>query len=550
MAADKNSDILISIVIVNYKVPQCLIEALHSIRLAKYSDRSEVIIIDNASGDNSREIVTSQFGEVQWIQLKTNIGFGKACNIGVEAAHGRYLLLLNPDTVISPNTLSDAVEFMESHPQAGLMGPKILNPDGTLQLSCRRSVPTPSVAFYYFAGLSHLFPRSRRFGRYHLTYMDENETAQVPVISGSFMFMKRELFNEIGGFDKRFFMYGEDIDLCYRISKTGHEVWYCPEIKIVHRKGKSSSKRRLRSRVDFYEAMIIFSHKYRGEQKTFFPWWLMWVGVVFQAVLNIGSIIMRSLAAILLDAGVINLAVWAELSQRISPQLVSAWRSGASTEQFFAAFGPGQLSLYTKESMLPLMGMHAAITVIVIFLFLYNGIYSSRQYSVKNLFFSWALASALVLSGLYFLTDYGMAGLMDYGTALAITVLAAIFWREALPPVFKSLKRLVVPPERAVIVGHGDEVTQYIKDVDSRRNSPKITGVVLIEQGENQLAKPQGQIEGYPILGSNITLAQTLSSNKADVLLIAASRPRYSEIINILVQHRNKGIEIRWEAME
>ncbi|MCL2219238.1 MAG: glycosyltransferase [Chitinispirillia bacterium] len=550
MPTDKNSDILISIVIVNYKVPQCLIEALHSLRLAKYYDRSEVIIIDNASGDNSREIVTSKFGEVQWIQLRTNIGFGKACNIGVEAARGRYLLLLNPDTVISSNTLEDAVEFMESHPGAGLMGPKILNPDGTLQLSCRRSVPTPSVAFYYFAGLSHVFPKSRRFGRYHLTYMDEDETAQVPVISGSFMFMKRELFNEIGGFDKRFFMYGEDIDLCYRISKAGREVWYCPEIKIVHRKGKSSSKRRIRSRVDFYEAMIIFSRKYRGEQKTYFPWWLMWLGVVFQAVLNIGSIVMRSLAAILVDAGIINLAVWASFELRLGPRFMWACSTlwdGKDQELFFIKRGFPHVSLYDTEPLLQLTGVHAAVTVAMIFMFLYNGVYSARQYSARNLFFSGILASALIISGVYFLTDYYIEGMACTGVALAVAILTALFWREALPPVFKGLKKLVVPPERAVIVGHGEEVLQYIKSINTRRGGPKVAGIVLMGEEENS---GHGEMEGYPILGEINTLTQALSTNKADVLLIAASRPKYAEIINLLVQYRNRGIDIRWEAME
>jgi len=537
MQTDRNNDILISIVIVNYKVPQCLVEALHSLRLAKHYDRCEVIIVDNASGDNSREAITSEFGEVQWIQLKANIGFGKACNIGAEAARGRYLLLLNPDTVISENTLASAVEFMEAHPNAGLMGPKILNPDGTLQLSCRRSVPTASVAFYYLSGLSHVFPKSRRFGKYHLTYMDEDETAQVPVISGSFMFMRRELFNEVSGFDKRFFMYGEDIDLCCRISKAGYEVWYYPDIRIVHRKGKSSSKRRIRSRIDFYEAMIIFSRKYRGEHKTFFPWWLTWVGVVFQGVLNIGSIIARSLAAMLIDAGVINLAVAVGLATRFTPQPALLLEE----------------SLYMTEPVLPLIGAHAALTAIVIFMFLYNGVYSARNYSAKTLLFSGILGSALVLSGVHFLTDYDMA---DFGVALVLATLAAIFWREALPPVFRGLRRLVIPRERAVIVGHnGGDIAQYIKRMDGRRDSPQITGIVVIGRdmdeprasGQSRLG---GQIEGYPVIGGIDSLAQALSTNNADVLLIAASRPWYSEIINILVQYRNKGINIYWEAME
>jgi GT2 family glycosyltransferase len=503
---------------------------LHSLRLAKYYDRSEVIIIDNASGDNSREIVTSRFNEVQWIQLKTNIGFGKACNVGVEAARGRYLLLLNPDTVISSNTLASAVEFMESHPKAGLMGPKILNPDGTLQLSCRRSIPTPSVAFYYFAGFSYLFPKSRRFGRYHLTYMDEDEAAQVDVISGSFMFMKRELFNEIGGFDKRFFMYGEDIDLCYRISLAGHEVWYYPQIRIVHQKGKSSSKRRIRSRVYFYEAMIIFSRKYRNLQDTFFPWWLMWAGIVFQATLNIGTIIMRSVAALLIDVAAINAAMfagWAALPQFAPP---IPWRGGG---------------VDSVAPLLPLAGTLALVSLTFIIVFLYNGIYSARQYTVKNIFFSGVLCSALTLSGIHFLTGYSAAG---FGIALAFALPATIVWREALPLVIKGLKGRIFAPESALVVGHDEDVIRYIGKMDAR-HGPRIAGVVRIG-GEGGYGFGGGQIEGYPVLGGIDNLAEALSGVKADVLLIAASKPWYSEIIDILVRYRNSGIDIRWEAME
>lgn len=405
MTTDKNNDILISIVIVNYKVPHCLVEALRSLRLADLYDRSEVIIVDNASGDGSREIVTSQFEEVRWIQQKSNIGFGKACNVGVAKACGKYLLLLNPDTIISPNTLSRAVEFMEAHPKAGLMGPKILNPDGSLQLSCRRSIPTPTAALYYFTGLSWLFPKSTRFGRYHLTYMDEDEDAQVEVISGSFMFMRRELFTQIDGFDKRFFMYGEDIDLCYRISRAGYEVWYYPQIKIVHLKGKSSAKRRIRSRIYFYEAMIIFSRKYHDTQETYFPWWLMWAGIIFQGALNIGAIIAHSAAAVTLDLAVINSALWAWLSQAARP------------------------SLYADGMLRPAICAHLPASIIFVTLFLYNGIYSAKDYSLKNTFLSGILGSAVIMSWIHFMTDYDLG---TFGTALGLSVFLTIFWRVIL----------------------------------------------------------------------------------------------------------------------
>ncbi|MDR2591535.1 MAG: glycosyltransferase family 2 protein [Chitinispirillales bacterium] len=520
-----NKDILISIVIVNYKVPYCLIEALHSLRLAALYDRCEVIIIDNASGDGSREIVASKFQEAQWIQLKANVGFGKACNIGVAAARGEYLLFLNPDTVISANTLSDAVEFMEAHPKAGLMGPKILNPDGTLQLSCRRSIPTPSVAFYYFAGLSSLFPKSKRFGRYHLTYMDEDKTALVDVISGSFMFMRRALFNEIGGFDKRFFMYGEDIDLCYRITHAGHEVWYYPQIKIVHQKGKSSAKRKVRSRFYFYEAMIIFFSKYRKLQEMVFPWWLIWVGIVFQGTLNIGSIIARSVVALLMDTVAINAAAWVGLSP-LAERLVGE-------------------SVYGGERILPLVGMHALLSFAFLFLFVYNGIYTAKNYSIKNIIFSGLLSCSLFLSGVHFLTPYSVE---SFGMAAVLALIASILWREALPLLVKSLRGRIFAPENALVVGHDDDICRYIKGTDGKRGVPRVAG--LIRLGQSSDAPEKALIEGYPVLGGMGDLAQALSGSKANVLLIAASRPWYSEIINILVEHRDSGVEIRWVAME
>jgi GT2 family glycosyltransferase len=500
------------------------LEALRSLSLATYYDRCEVIIVDNASGDNSREIVTAQFQEARWIQLKTNIGFGKACNIGAEAARGRYLLLLNPDTVISSNTLVSAVEFMEAHPKAGLMGPKILNPDGTLQLSCRRSIPTPSVAFYYFTGLSHVFPKSRRFGRYHLTYMDENETAQVDVLSGSFMFMRRDIFDIIGGFDKRFFMYGEDIDLCYRVRQTGYEVWYYPPIKIVHQKGKSSSKRLIRSRIYFYEAMIIFSRKYRNIQEAYFPWWLMWAGIIFQAALSIGAILARSTAAVLLDLAAINGAMWAGLS--LLPSLLD------------------EPPLYGAVPLWRIIGTQALISCAFILMFAYNGVYSARQYSVKNIFLSGVLTSAFVISGIQFLTDYSVAG---FGAAAALAVLLTSVWRGALMCTVKGVKRLLFAPEKALIVGHDPNIAEYIRNIEkqNKRSGPKIAGVIRL--GRDGGAE---QIEGYPVLGGAADLGQALEREKIDVLLIAAAQPWYTDIINILAGYRNKGVNIRWEAME
>ena len=158
----------------------------------------------------------------------------------------------------SDENISASVDLWVSS-QLGIMGPKILNPDGTLQASCRRGFVTPLVAFYYFIGLSKLFPKSRRFGKYHMTFLDPEKTEEVDAVSGSFMFLKRSLYLELKGFDEQFFMYGEDLDLCWRAREHGFSVWYHPATQIIHRKGKSSAKSIFRSRMSFYEAMIIFS---------------------------------------------------------------------------------------------------------------------------------------------------------------------------------------------------------------------------------------------------------------------------------------------------
>lgn len=508
---------LISIVIVNYKVPYCLQEALRSLRQTELYDRSEVIIVDNASGDNSKEIVISEFPEVRWIQLKSNIGFGKACNVGVHHASGQFLLFLNPDTVISSNALSQAVRFMENHPETGLLGPKILNPDGTLQLSCRRSFPTPLVAFYYFSGLSRLFPKSKRFGRYNLTYMDEKGTAQVDAISGSFMFMRLELFREIGGFDERFFMYGEDIDLCFRIRQKGYQIWYHPQIQIIHLKGKSSAKRQIRSRIYFYDAMIIFTRKYQAVQGGFFPSWLVSFGILLQATLNIGATLFRSFTACLIDLFVLNGTLWGSVALQYS-------LSGKASPYLTGPFGA-------------LVEMHILLSLVFVFMFFYNGVYSIKDYTRKNAFFSGVLSSALFMSGVYFLSPFSKIAFAVSTIAAALFLLA---WREVLPRITRQLRHVIFAPERLLVVGDGSVAHQLIRNIEANRN---VSIVGVLKQPGSELG---GEVEGYPVLGKIEDLMKVLECTEVDALLIASSEPWYSKIIEAISLPKNRNLQIRW----
>lgn len=252
----------LSIIIVNYNVKEFLLNLLESINHATKDLNLEIIVIDNNSLDGSTQAVSKKYPNVIVIENKENVGFGSANNQGLEIAKGKYLLLINPDTIVKENTLILTIKFLEENPQAGLVGCKVLNPDGSLQLPCRRSFPGPWVSFTKVMGLSKLFPRSKLFAKYNLTYLDENESYEVDAVSGSFMMLSREAYEKVGGFDTDFFMYGEDLDICYRIQKAGFKVYYFSETEIIHYKGESTKRSKIDETKIFYNAMHLFVRKH------------------------------------------------------------------------------------------------------------------------------------------------------------------------------------------------------------------------------------------------------------------------------------------------
>lgn len=254
----------ISVIIVSYNVRDMLGNCLESLEHAcsGVEQGVEVIVVDNHSQDGTVALLRPRYSKVRWIPLEHNTGFGSGCNRGASQARGELLVFLNPDTLVEKDTLSEMWNLFSTEKKLGIAGCRILNSDDTLQLACRRSFPTPLTAFFKFVGLAKLFPRSKVFGRYNLTYLDEFSDHEVDAVSGSFMCMRKSLFQKVGGFDTDFFMYGEDLDLCYRVQKMGFQNLYTPRTSIVHFKGQSSRSRPLRSLFHFYQAMVIFSHKH------------------------------------------------------------------------------------------------------------------------------------------------------------------------------------------------------------------------------------------------------------------------------------------------
>ena len=252
---------VLSVIIVNYNVKYYLEQCLESVRRASRGLQVEVFVVDNLSTDGSIAYLKERFPEVIYIENRENVGFARANNQAIRQSSGRYVLLLNPDTIVAEHTFTDFIHFMDQHPEAGGAGAYMLRTDGTFALESRRGLPTPFVAFCKMSGLASLMPKSRVFGRYYMRYLDENQANEIEVISGAFMWLRREALDKAGLLDEDFFMYGEDIDLSYRIVKSGYKNYFLPS-RMLHYKGESTEKSSYRYVYTFYQAMQLFFNKH------------------------------------------------------------------------------------------------------------------------------------------------------------------------------------------------------------------------------------------------------------------------------------------------
>lgn len=262
----------LGIIIVNWNTAQLLERCLTTVYASQGKFSFEVVLVDNASSDNSVQMVRDKFPQVRLIACSENYGFPKGNNIGLRELgyHGkgnvsadapRYALLLNPDTEVPEKSFYEMLQFMDSRPEIGVAGPKLLLPDGSLDKACRRGFPTPMVSFYHYSGLAKLFPNNPRFGRYNMTFADIDQELEVDSVVGAYMQVRKECIEAVGIMDEVFFMYAEDIDWCYRIKAAGWKVWYHPAVIVYHVKRAASSQNPV-AQFEFWRAMLIFYRKY------------------------------------------------------------------------------------------------------------------------------------------------------------------------------------------------------------------------------------------------------------------------------------------------
>lgn len=271
----------LGIVIVNWNTVDYLARCLETVFASQGDFNFKVVVVDNASDDGSPQIVRERFPDAQLIASDENLGYPKGNNVGLRALgyHDagevdedapRYALLLNPDTEVPPDALYRMVQFMDSRPDVGIAGPKLILPDGSLDKACRRGFPTPMVSFYHYSGLAKLFPKNERFGRYNMTFADPDDNLEVDSVVGAYMQIRKDCIEAVGLMDETFFMYAEDIDWCYRVKQAGWSVWYHADVTVHHIKRAASRKSR-KAQFEFWRAMLIFYRKHFRAQT---PIWM------------------------------------------------------------------------------------------------------------------------------------------------------------------------------------------------------------------------------------------------------------------------------------
>lgn len=297
--------IKLSIVIVNYNVKFFLEQCLQSVERALEGISAEVFVVDNASVDNSMQMVAEKFPWVIAIENKANVGFSKANNQAIRLSKGAYVLLLNPDTVVEENTFKQVLSFMDKHEDAGALGVKMIDGKGNYLPESKRGLPTPMVAFYKMFGFTALFPKSKRFAKYYLGHLSENQNQEVEILAGAFMLMRASTLEKSGLLDEDFFMYGEDIDLSYRILKAGYKNYYCADTSIIHYKGESTKKGSLNYVYVFYNAMVIFAQKHFSQSYARFFGLFIHLAIYLRAGLSIFKRFLQAISLPALDAALL-----------------------------------------------------------------------------------------------------------------------------------------------------------------------------------------------------------------------------------------------------
>lgn len=504
----------LSIIIINYNVKEFLQNLIHSLQKALSKITHEIIVVDNASDDGSVEFIREKFPQINLIVNKTNVGFSKANNEALKVSKGKFILLINPDTIVSEDTITKMIDFINQYPEVGLAGCKILNPDGSLQLACRRSFPGPWTSFCKVTGLSTLFPKSKLFAKYNLTYLDENSTYEVDAISGSFMMMKREAYEKVGGFDEQFFMYGEDLDLCYRIQKNGYKVFYYPGTQIIHYKGESTKRSSLDETKYFYNAMNLFVKKH------FSSFYL--VEIILRSAIGFRKIFAflgrrkLSLIAVLLDIVFFNTCLI--LAEKLYLRFTQ-WHG-------FPEFS------YPLILVIP-VSIHIIVAALI-------GVYRKNSFSVLRNTGAILISFFIISSLTFFFKQFAYSRAVFLITYIFLLT-SLTLWRIILKLFFKVGLEFTPSRKRTLVVGT-NKTAAMIAD----KLQKKFVDDHIIQGFIGYSHKDIGnELEGYEVVGSIDNINKVIADKKINEVIFSPDELSYNKMMSIVANNTSDGVDFK-----
>ncbi|MCB2194774.1 MAG: glycosyltransferase [Bacteroidetes bacterium] len=503
----------LSIIIVNYNVRHFLEQCLISVFNASGNINTEVFVVDNNSVDGSCAMIKERFPQVTLIENKKNVGFSSANNQAIQKASGEYILLLNPDTVVEENTFEKCLQFMDSNSDAGGLTVRMIDGKGNFLPESKRALPTPIVSFYKIFGFARLFPKSKRYAKYYLGHLSENDTNEIEILPGAFMFLRKETLVKIGLLDEDYFMYGEDIDLSYRIKQAGYKNYYYPESTIIHYKGESTKKGSLNYVYVFYKAMIIFAQKHFSQKNAKAFSLIINIAIYFRALLAIVSRFIKNAFLPIVDFVTIFLAYFF-----IEP----VWEN-------YKFQGSGQ---YPDEFLKYVVPSYILIWIISIW---FNGGYSKHIRFLK-------LLRGIGVGTIFILAVYALLPeTLRFSRALIIagaflTIILSTLNRfivhfiHFIPQKFKPRRRL-----RIIIVGFTDEINRIKKIIDEAEVSPLIVGYV----------SPNNQKEQKYHIGSINQLEEMIKIHKVDEIVFCAKDIPSNQIISNMLRLANYNLDYK-----
>ncbi|HWP83085.1 MAG TPA: glycosyltransferase [Bacteroidota bacterium] len=509
--SSRGSSVQLSVIIVNYNVREFLHHALVSLKKAMRGIRAEVLVVDNASDDGSVQMLQKDFPWVRLIINKSNEGFARANNRALRRARGKYLLLINPDTVVQEDTLKVMLRFFEENPDVGLAGCKILNPDGTFQLACRRSFPTPWVAFTRLTGLSKLFPKTRLLGRYNLTYLSPDETYEIDAVSGSFMMTRRKVYNEVGGLDERFFMYGEDLDWCYRIQKAGWKIYYVHSTQIIHYKGESTRRSSIDEIKMFYEAMQLFVRKHLTRSVLLAS--LLKLAIAFSSRLAMIRAHLRPVLIGIVDIVLVDLALM--------------------VAEFIWL---GEIFHFPSYAYPIVYVVPAVIVVASLYV---TGVYTHRRMSVSRTIAAVVVAYVIIAAIVFFFRSYAFSrAVLAISGMLSVMLLPgwrliAKVWRRDLSTGRKSLLG-----RRTLIVGADRAARELLRRLRQRvADGYEVVG--FIDSSRRTVGQ---KIDGLAVLGSLDNIGKVIQEHRVSDVIFSTQKVSYADILGVIGRTRELAV--------